>query len=204
MCLLDFYTTQILTSTTVLIHCISWLINKSELLILIGCLNQRASVQIAVSLWAGYPGNADSIQSKDNNFPAKYPDWIAGPISFVEKRKHELKPLPYWEPPIIIYYHTKLFARANRCQGFVHPWATTRFCFDFLALIINNLNSGHPEMETIISFQRLVYIYLRTLKDTRRKSAPFLTHAVYRLATMSCRREWQYHMLHVYNVSSWR
>jgi len=25
------------------------------------------------------------------------------------------------------------------------------------------------------------------------------THAVYRLATMSSRREWQYHMLHVYN-----
>ena len=31
-----------------------------------------------------------------------------------------------------------------------------------------------------------------------------LTQAVYRLASMNSRREWQYHMLHVCNVSSWR
>ena len=30
MCLLDFYTTQILTSTTVIIECISWLIKVTN------------------------------------------------------------------------------------------------------------------------------------------------------------------------------
>jgi len=31
-----------------------------------------------------------------------------------------------------------------------------------------------------------------------------LTQAVHRQATTNSRREWQYHMLHVYSVSFWR
>lgn len=108
------------------------------------------------------------------HFSPKCQDWIAETFSFVEKIKRELRFLPYWELPNINHYNTKLFTRTTRRQGFVQPWATTLFCFYSLTLIINNLTSGHPEMGTLGSFQRLFYIYLLTLKDICRKTELFI------------------------------
>ena len=79
--------------------------------------------------------------------------------------------------PLVITIQNYLPGRPD-ARGLCTPGLEHYFCFDFLALIINNVISEHPEMRTVCSFQRLVYIYLRTLKGTCRKTAPLMSLTV--------------------------
>lgn len=63
------------------------------------------------------------------------------------KRKHKLKPRLYSEPPNINHCHTKLFTSGLCTSGLRRDFPY------FLALIINNLTSGYPEIGSVNSFK---------------------------------------------------